>query len=203
MGLDYILRHPDRCFLDDEAGRLEYFENLGLSRDLFPQSQGRFFPDKFPISVDLIQRTVSFCYLDGGAFSSLTFKKWLDDYMPLMTALDYSAKVVYVSDSDEHFSRAEARFERHARRGLPTRLLEYFQDRLAIERGDNNTIAAWSRAKVDIYRDAKKRYSGQQYEEQYKAWKKETNAVRRGDVTFTTCVVPYSYNWLDQTWRNS
>ncbi len=185
MGLDFILAHRSFRFLASEAEKVEYFlvqRQIGI--EVLPcrhyqshagaQTAERFFVDKLPIFLDGDSSIVHFAYIDEGAQSLEGFKTFLRQHQPLFNALP-SFEVVYVAAERQWFTKAEAAFRRLFRgRPLPLELdfethemIGYFETRRKFETRD---FAGLTAARIGQYREEKRTFAAEEYEELYRRW---------------------------------
>ena len=102
LSLDYILEHPGMNWLPAEPEKVEFFEGLGLSRQLIPRriyygavgAQKRYFALKLPLAAD--QETVTFAYVDPGHQTDRELHSWGAAHGPLWDALRKKGRQVRV-----------------------------------------------------------------------------------------------------------
>jgi hypothetical protein len=132
MQLDYAIEHFGCTLLETEQQKVEFFqEKLSVPLATLPQfgrteaghepdndqtttRSSRFFPDRFPITVEEKpddQPLVTFAYIDEGLRTVSAFTRWLDARINLLRKL-FRAEIVYVSDSTHNFDAAEHEFLR-------------------------------------------------------------------------------------------
>ena len=84
LSLDFVLEHPDMNWLPAEPEKVDFFEELGLSRRLIPRriyygavgAQKRYFALKLPLAGD--DETVTFAYVDPGHQTDRELHSWGD-----------------------------------------------------------------------------------------------------------------------------
>lgn len=178
IGLDYVLEHPAFDFLPTEQGKVAFFDSLKISRAFFPTrtytgkdgETDRYFIDKYPVRIDPATRQVSFCFVDDGAYSEMSFDAWLTNYTPLIKAIP-GAQVVFVSDNPGRFKRANKTFSQ--RFILPHAVLDagqliaYFEMRKAIDKAG---YSGKTQAEMDTWKRLRKTFTGARFDDQYAAW---------------------------------
>ena len=205
MLLDYVLstKHAQQ-FLATEEDKVEYFCKVrGLNTSVLPAKKyvgrdgsktTRFFVDKFPVRVDQSTGIVSFGFVDDG-ISKAGFRTWLSQIQPLIEALG-SAEIVFVSPSVNAISPAKKEFARRFGGGAGSVLVAYFRMRQGLE----TKGFTCSQADLDRYRNWRKRYGGEPYEQQYLAWKASGGslAFEGSGVKFSTHLLPFRYGMLGE-----
>jgi hypothetical protein len=122
MQVDYLIDQFGQKFLETGADKVRFFQQkLSVKVESLPQASYRsrgapcYFPDRFPISVtEKLGQTaplVTFVFLDDGLRSLSAFVRWLEQYAPLLNALQL-AEVVYTSDNSRNYAGAEREFLR-------------------------------------------------------------------------------------------
>ena len=102
LSLDFVLEHPDMNWLPAEPEKVEFFERLGLSRQLIPRriyygavgAQKRYFALKLPLAGD--EETVTFAYVDPGHQTDRELHSWGAAHGPLWDALRKKGRQVRV-----------------------------------------------------------------------------------------------------------
>ena len=102
LSLDFVLEHPGMNWLPAEPEKVEFFEGLGLSRQLIPRriyygavgAQKRYFALKLPLAAD--QETVTFAYVDPGHQTDRELHSWGAAHGPLWDALRKKGRQVRV-----------------------------------------------------------------------------------------------------------
>jgi hypothetical protein len=190
MCLDFVLAHRDCRFLETETEKVEYFVAArGIGIECLParqyqsrratESAERFFVDKLPVFLDgspssLSSPVVHFAYIDEGAQSPDGFGTFLRRYRLLFEALG-AFEVIYAAAHPQRFEKAEAVFRRicganGSEYPLPPEaqeLIEYFQARRKFETRD---FSGFDAERIIRYREEKRRFSGEQYEQLYGRW---------------------------------
>jgi hypothetical protein len=100
VALDFVLGHPEHCYLETEAEKVAFFEKeWNVSRGTLPVKQyrarrsaevtPRYFVDRFPMFVDRLSSApmVTFTYVDAGAVTLEAFGTHLRAYLGLFQAL--------------------------------------------------------------------------------------------------------------------
>lgn len=197
MALDFVLEHQELSYVATEAEKIEYFtsgahvplENLPAKRyqsSRNGQSTLRYFVEKFPIFISMPGAeisTVSFCYVDEGVVSTDGFKTFFTHYQPLFSSLA-GYRIVYVAAQPYLIEKARRIFNGHQRKDLTapldplTRdLLNYFQDRRKYEARD---FSGFDTARIVHYREQKQRFVGFGFDDLYRRWLEEGDAVVLG-----------------------
>ena len=102
LSLDFVLEHPGMNWLPAEPEKVEFFEELGLSRRLIPRriyygavgAQKRYFALKLPIAAE--PETVTFAYVDPGHQTDRELHSWGAAHGPLWDALRTKGRQVRV-----------------------------------------------------------------------------------------------------------
>ena len=102
LSLDFVLEHPGMNWLPAEPEKVEFFEGLGLSRQLIPRriyygavgAQKRYFALKLPLAGD--EGTVTFAYVDPGHQTDRELHSWGAAHGPLWDALRKKGRQVRV-----------------------------------------------------------------------------------------------------------
>ena len=102
LSLDFVLEHPGMNWLPTEPEKVEFFEGLGLSRQLIPRriycgavgAQKRYFALKLPLAAGL--ETVTFAYVDPGHETDSELRSWGWAHGPLWDALRKKGRQVRV-----------------------------------------------------------------------------------------------------------
>jgi len=191
MGLDFVLEHSTYRYLAAEQEKLDYFvralkippEDLPTRRYESPrrrEATAKHFVDKYPIFLSAgpggTVPVVHFCYVDEGLQSTDRFETFLKQYSRLFRALP-DFRVIYIAQHDGLFESARRVFEKfwqgETAQGVPagpdTRpLFDYFEMRQEHEARD---FSRFDTARLIRYREAKKQFAGEHYEELYTQWK--------------------------------
>ena len=205
MGLDYVLLHPGLRFLPTEDDKLRYFTGqLGISRGLLPTKtyQGidgtktaRFFVDKYPIWM-LPGAGVCFCYIDDGVFTAPSFPTWMEQYAPLIRAVE-GAVVTYIATSEAAFPVARKEFLNRFPAtgvGIPPEMLEYFWLRRDMEKVG---IAGRTQEVLDVYRKAGRRFSEPRHDVLYRSWLEERELPAPvSSIRLDTFLLPFCYRFF-------
>ena len=102
LSLDFVLEHPGMNWLPAEPEKVEFFQELGLSRQLIPRriyygavgNQKRYFALKLPLAVDA--ETVTFTYVDPGHSTASELHSWGAAHGALWDALRKKGRQVRV-----------------------------------------------------------------------------------------------------------
>ena len=102
LSLDFVLEHPGMNWLPAEPEKVEFFERLGLSRQLIPRriyygavgAQKRYFALKLPLAGD--EGTVTFAYVDPGHQTDRELHSWGAAHGSLWDALRKKGRQVRV-----------------------------------------------------------------------------------------------------------
>ena len=102
LSLDFVLEHPGMNWLPAEPEKVEFFEDLGLSRRLIPRriyygavgAAKRYFALKLPLAGDA--RTVTFAYVDPGHPTDRELHSWGAAHGRLWDALREKGRQVRV-----------------------------------------------------------------------------------------------------------
>ena len=116
LSLDFVLEHPGMGWLPTEPEKVEFFDGLGLDRQLIPRrlyhgavgNQKRYFALKLPLAGDA--RTVTFAYVDPGAATSIGLHSWGAAHGPLWDALrkkGRQVRVIAIAAENKTVERAE------------------------------------------------------------------------------------------------
>ena len=116
LPLDFVLEHPGMNWLPTEPEKVEFFEELGLSRRLIPRRiyygavgvQRRFFALKLPVAVDA--GTVTFAYVDPGHSTASELHSWGAAHGPLWDAVRKTGRqvrVIAIAAENKTVERAE------------------------------------------------------------------------------------------------
>jgi len=224
LGVDFILRHTEGFFFGTEREKVEYFRDVrNVRTEYLPiksyRSKGsscaadRYFVEKFPIGVsraDLsTDQPVDFCFIDPNHHGDSGFELYLRQYLALLTRVGI-ARVFYVSPFTNRFPAAREFFSRVvARQDEQTnsdpnldRLLQFFRDRKAFDRGE---LAAFTQAKLIQFREDRRAFSSDQYDSLFAIWKDggdatvmkilcpESGANRTPKCEFQTFQSPFNY----------
>jgi hypothetical protein len=184
LGLDFVLAHLDRHYLEEEAKKVAYFTlERRISKETLPvkvfhgQNESetcRYFFEKFPIflSGDADAPLTNFTYIEDDIRSVQTFASFVQRYRPLFEALGNSFRLVFVSNSTQSFQFARDIFVRSlsaTQRGQEKQQLARFfwLRKMAEEKRFkellHKDVVEWQRGL--------KRYSDSEYESQYQSWK--------------------------------
>jgi hypothetical protein len=197
MQLDYVIEHLGRTFLETEQQKVKFFqEKLGIpltalpqccakgherkpNDDLTPFAAARFFPDRFPITVEEKPDDpplVTFVYIDEGMRTVSAFTRWLDARVDLLRTL-FRVEIVYVSDSKHNFDAAEHEFLQWfpsmARRGVASdplplgvdHLIRYLRLR---RKADTRSPLSWD--EMGILSQGERVYRSPEFHELLSAW---------------------------------
>lgn len=189
LALDFILGRGDCVFLGTEREKLEYFRDVGnvesryLPRKRYyskrsPCVTDRYFVDKFPIAISRAatstDQRVDFCFIDPEHHGDAGFGLYLRQYLPLLTRVG-NARIFYVSPFLHRFQQARDLFSQVVSPQEPTnsepnlaRLLQFFRDRKAFDRGE---LAAFTQAKLIQFREDRRAFSTDQYDSFFAIWK--------------------------------
>ena len=116
LSLDFVLEHPGMNWLPAEPEKVEFFEDLGLSRRLIPRriyygavgTQKRYFALKLPLATD--RETVTFAYVDPGHQTDRELHSWEAAHGPLWDALrkkGRQVRVIGIAAEHETLDRAD------------------------------------------------------------------------------------------------
>lgn len=184
LGLDFVLAHRDRRYLEEEADRVAYFthrKGIGaeaLPMKSFPGQNGvetrRYFVEKFPVflSGETSAPIANFTYIEDAIRSLQTFASFVQRYQPLFEALGGDFKLIFVSNSTRSFQSAREIFVRAFsganREREHKQLARFFWLRKMAEGKrfkelSHKDVVDWQRG-LKLHSDAK-------YEDQYQNWK--------------------------------
>jgi hypothetical protein len=201
MILDFALAHPGWIILAADARKQAYL------RDRYGNEVKRL--DRLIIcSSPDATSTLAFAFLDEGLMTVSAFESWLRRALPLFEAAA-SIDLIYVAARPFLFAKAEAAF-RQIVLGLGTRkqaidadrLLNYFADRLRLERRETHS---WDRAYIDQFRQERNRFSAPVHEALYHLWRgsggvavrarieSEANPTLQLSVQFRTYLLEHDY----------
>jgi len=184
LGLDFVLSHLNRQFLEDECDKVSYFaEAKHVSSDVLPAKifrgqtgaeTRRYFVEKFPIflSGDASALLTNFTYIEDDIRSLQTFASFIQRYRPLFDALGGSFNLIFVSTSTKSFSSAREVFTQALsgteRQREQRHLATFFRLRKMAEEKRFKELA---HRDVIEWQRGLKRYSDAKYESQYQSWK--------------------------------
>ena len=221
--LDFVLRHPQHDYLEDEAAKVHYFEERLQIR---PQDMPgrtyrgankvpdtiRYFVDKFPLFLDSTvkhQPRVTLTFIDPGLGNLEAFKTHLDAYSSFLARIPRFT-FVFASPDAQFFGAAERLFK-ETTCPQPGRLSEqvarYFRLR-----------ADWEAKRYELLKDpdiefmnhAKQCFEGQIFEQSFAQWKAgkltqrdlvavlENRPHRRQEIEFQTYLLPFDYSSFGQ-----
>jgi len=181
--LDFILRNPQRNYLETETEKVPFFENvLGLDRKVLPvksyrsslsrEATPRYFVDRFPIFVTDATSSLpvaTFTFVDSGSVTLLRFKTHLLAYGELLRVLP-RFEFLFVAPTSRLFHEAESEFfvsifNRYGHVSIPD-LLKYFRVRQAWD--EQKPVAS---ADVFFLSEARRRFSRKIFESLYEQWR--------------------------------
>jgi hypothetical protein len=183
-GLDFVLAHLDRHYLEEESDKLRYFtETQEIPIESLPTKVFRgqddtetrhCFVENFPISVSSMGRTgvANFTYIEDEIRSLQTFCSFVQRYRPLFEALRDRFKLTFVSNSTRSFSSAREAFIHQLsgtdRQSEQRTLARFFWLRKMAEEKrfkelNHKDVIAWQRG-LKMYSEAK-------FEMQYQDWR--------------------------------
>jgi len=180
--LDFVLLNQGYQYLETEQDKVRFFcgtletEKHYLPARLYVGSKTartsvRYFVDKFPMFLASPSPVVTFTYIHDGAAVFTDFVRHLENYLSLFRRLS-EFRLVYVSRTDSHFSKAAEIF--HSLVKIPLEsdiagdLLHYFRVRKA---WDEKQYAAVSDADLIFRNHARARFTGDRFEGLYRGWK--------------------------------
>jgi hypothetical protein len=185
LGLDFVLAHLNRNYLEEEAEKVAYFtverriSNETLPAKVFHGQNGsetrRYFFEKFPIflSEDAAAPLTTFTYIEDDIRSVQTFASFVQRYRPLFEALGNSFRLVFVSNSTQSFQFARDIFVRSlsaTQRGRESQQLARFfwLRKMAEEKRFKELV----QKDVVEWQRGLKRYSDPEFQSQYQNWKR-------------------------------
>ncbi len=184
LGLDFVLAHLDRHYLEEEAEKVAYFtverriSNETLPAKVFHGQNGsetcRYFFEKFPIflSGNTDVPLANFTYIEDDIRSVQTFASFVQRYRPLFKALGNSFRLVFVSNSTQSFQLARDIFVRSlsaTQRGHENQQISRFfwLRKMAEEKRFKELV----QKDVIEWQRGLKRYSDAECQSQYQSWK--------------------------------
>jgi hypothetical protein len=189
VGLDFVLAHRDSHFLATEQEKVSFFrdeirlgvENLPAKRFKGADKQAttdRYFVEKFPIAVErkpAHNPIPVFSFIDESAHSIAGFESFVAHYRSLFARLEHF-RLIYIGTLQEHFASARRLFERVFVTGanrppvdpMITRLLGYFSDRDAYEKGD---LKRFDQVKLIRFREDRREFSTDHFDSLFDRWK--------------------------------
>ncbi len=184
LGLDFVLAHLDRHYLEEEAKKVAYFTlERRISKEPLPvkvfhgqngSETCRYFFEKFPIflSADADASLVNFTYIEDDIRSVQTFASFVQRYRPLFEALGNSFRFVFVSNSTQSFPFVRETFIKSlsaTQRGRERQQLARFfwLRKMAEEKRFKELV---HKDVIDWQRGLK-RYSDPECQSQYQSWK--------------------------------
>jgi hypothetical protein len=185
MQVDYLIDHFGEKFLDKAADKVAFFqEKLNVKTESLPKASYRrhgtpcYFPDRFPIAVsDKPSQTaplVTLVFLDDGLRSLSAFVRWLEQYAPLLNALQL-AEVVYTSDNSRNFEGAEREFlRRFPPNSVTSELpmgLEHFLNWLRIRTRYDREEGRFSLDELRILKEGEPAYTSLEKQAMLAGWK--------------------------------
>lgn len=195
MAVDFILQNRGRRFLATEREKTSFFcdelkltgKHLPVKRYRSPETgttTDRHFVDKLPIFTEAGANGPTilphFCYIDEGQHSTSRFEQHLQEYRGLFTQLN-QFRLLYVSCFPDQFEPSRRLFERMIlnRLNVPvdplaTRLITYFQDRVAYETKD---LKRFNQQKLIQFREDRAAFSGTDYDLLFEQWKRSGNSA--------------------------
>jgi hypothetical protein len=185
LTLDFVLAHPDKCYLEEEADKVEYFaQHEHIRPDEIPSQTftgkagsvtRRHFIERFPIFVSGNGATssVALTYIEDEVRSLQTFGSFLQRYRALLVAGQGRFKLIFASDSALSFPAVERLFRQtfsptQSQRQL-SQLKRFFWLRKMAEEKRFKELAHQD---VIEWQQGVKRYSSPECESQYEVWKK-------------------------------
>ena len=210
MILDFVLERPGCRFLTTEREKLSYFQgtrsvpttDLPIRRYASPSGHesAKHFGDGFPIYFGQKDLDIPhFCYVDEGLQTTDRFATYLGQYQSLFKALG-NFRVVYAAETPRLFASAHRVFEKlmnSLRRPFAggsreyERLLDHFQRRLAYE---NRDFSGFDTASLIHFREERRRFEGQTYEDLYEDWKAGNAAKTERPEMFSTLILDHDYD---------
>jgi len=183
--LDFVLANQKHRYLETEPEKVRFFgERLKVPSHFLPAKtyQGsrafqptiRYFVDKFPMFLGdetLASPVVTFTFLQGSQASMAEFVHHLKAYLPLFRQLS-EFRFLYLARVDSHFQAAKELFDSLVTIPLQSDasadIVRYFQIRKAWDLKQYGTL---SEADLIFRNNAKARFSGNRFENLYRAWK--------------------------------
>jgi hypothetical protein len=192
LTLEFVLRHLDADYLDEESDKLKYFhDELGIDKAYLPlrvykpgnvttPPTTRYFVDKFPISVER-GGVLSFAYIDDPLLSTDAFRTHLFHYRPLFQRLDKPFRVCFVSTVPGKFQQAEKAFRQVLsspdRAALDVELLEHFDLR---NRWEAQDLTGFTPQLLRRRAELQKKYTSIRFEKLYEDWQKSRDNSSAG-----------------------
>jgi len=188
MGLDFVMENQDHHYLATEREKLDYFvKTLGFKPDQLPtrwyasphghEATPKHFVDKYPLFLASAEGACSpvvhFCYVDEGQQTTYGFATYLSQYSRLLMSLA-EFRVIYIAQDDRLSGSARRVFEAFVGEvsGTPDpevrQLLAHFEARSQYEARE---FSSFDTATLIRYREERKRFSGQRYEELFREWR--------------------------------
>jgi hypothetical protein len=184
LGLDFVLAHLDRHYLQEEAEKVAYFNverqisNETLPAKVFHGQNGsetcRYFFEKFPIflSEDAAAPVANFTYIEDDIRSVQTFTSFVQRYRSLFEALGNSFRLVFVSNSTQSFQFARDIFVRSLSAGQRGREEQHLARFFWLRRmAEEKRFKELAQKDVIEWQRGLKRYSGPEHESQYQSWR--------------------------------
>ena len=183
--LDFVLANQKHRYLETEPEKVRFFtERLKVLSHFLPaktyqgsrnsQPTTRYFVDKLPMFLDddaLSSPVVTFTFLQGSAAVMAEFIHHLTAYLPLFRQLS-EFRFLYLAPADSHFHAAKELFDSLVTIPLQSDasadIVRYFQIRKAWDLKQYGTL---SEADLIFRNNAKARFSGNRFENLYRAWK--------------------------------
>ncbi len=206
MALDYIVAGAEGRWLLSQRAKLDWFSQAGLLEgDLpaatFPGKARCFFADKQPILASQ-DGSVGFAFIDGNLQGFSQWELFLKAHRIVLQKLA-DARVVFAGHDPHRFRTAEAIFRKLVVGQTSSgnvdreRLLCYFEARKLF---DSKTFGSFDQARLDEFRENKRVFAGERFDELYWGWLVNGPGAVAGvnptQTGFSTHVLQHSYEWL-------
>ncbi len=221
--LDFVVQHRDHQYLEDEAEKVQYFEErFEIRRKDMPgrtyrgalkdPDTIRHFVDKFPLFLDATQNgepRITLTFIDPGTGNFNAFKTHLEAYALFLCRISRFT-FFFASPDARTFTKAEELF-RDAMESAPPKFSEqvarYFKLRTDWEA---KRYGLFKNPDLEYLYLAKKRFSEETYERTFAEWKAgrltetDLSAVIQNqfqpkqDVEFKTYELPRDYSLFEQ-----
>jgi hypothetical protein len=208
MVLDFVLDHLDETLLDTGKTKAGYLiQTFGLNEALLPHSHGAVFAEEFPILIKEGQ-AILFTFFDEGVLSASSFENFLRRYRAVFAALP-AFELLYLSDSDRGFQRAErvfaSRYPEAVALGvtpMTPRGVDHFLDYLRARENSDRQKRSVTLRDFAVLHEGESIYTTLEHQALVSAWKIGTTSVERirqrfqkqgPRAKFTTNVMSYNY----------
>ena len=209
--LDFVLDNLSDMILEDKSAKVHFFTaRCGVRSELLPRGwAGRavLFPDGYPIFVSPGE-VPRFTFFEDGSVTLTRFKRYLDQYRPLFSAL-HAFELVYLSHVEKSFPFARAAFAAHftetqiAGVSEQTPLgVEHFLEYLRVHEIHETQNWAMTGLDLKVLDEGEPIYTTLEHQALYAAWRIQSTSAEKirqrfmrpgPQAKFTTASLPYIY----------